>query len=416
MSEIKVAVIQDGARLHYAVPLAFQHAGMLNALYTDWYNRRTLFTKLSISLARLISASNADRMQQRRVDQFDNVPIYDYPLLFHGIYLARKPGRIRSAISQWSIKQIRSRERRLGPIADGKIDLVFAFSNLLDIADMQWIKNKGCLLIVDQPLASTREMSSQRIHDTHYWPGWEEALAASHDEGPQILHELQTSLWADHITCASDYVKKSLMNLEVNPKKISVVPYPLDATPFPFVDRSGRTGPVTVGIVGTVNLRKGAPVVLQIAKRFSTEKLRFVWVGIPTLSPQRTDELRKFVDLIGPVPRSQIPEWLGKFDIFLLASRSEGSAGALMEAMATGLPVVTTTNSGTVARDGIEGYIRGIDDIDGLATAIEKLSLDAELRLSMGRAARQRVLNFNIEWYSRSLADLATQLFEKKIC
>src|SRR5271170_3679657 len=410
MTNIRVAVVQDGARLHYAVPLAFKRSGMLAALYTDWYNRQTLRTRLNIKMADLLSPSNALRMRQRRTDELDDIPIYDHSILFYGVYLARKRGRMRQMISSWSMNQIRRKERKYGPIAQGEIDLVFAFSNMMDMVDAKWVKSKGSLLVFDQPLATILEVAMQNTYAQHRWPGWGRSLSANNNDGPMLLREIEAVLMADHITCASEYVKKSLLNLKINPEKISVLPYPLDVTHFPFIDRSGRSGPITVGIIGTVNLRKGAPVIMEIAKKFPTAKVRIVWVGISTLPPERARELGSHVELTGPVSRSQIPQWLEKFDIFLLASRAEGSPSALMEAMASGLPVVTTTNSGTVARDGIEGYIREIDDIDGMAAAIEKLVSNTELRLTMGQAARQRVLNFNIEWYGQSLTDLATRL------
>jgi glycosyltransferase involved in cell wall biosynthesis len=413
MNNIRVAVIQDGARLHYAAPLAFKQAGMLAGIYTDWYNRQSWLTEVSIKIARRVSPHNAQRMQQRRSEELAGVPIYDHPILFHASCLRRKPGALRRMASDGAVRLIRRIDRRRGPIAPRQIDLVYGFSNCMNPSGARWIRHLGIPLVLDQPIATAVEMNTRLAQTLQRWPGWE--TTAPLDE--QQIHgdqEIQMLSIADHLTCASEYVKKSLLELKIDPDHISVIPYPLDATPFPFINRGGRSGPVTVGIIGTVSLRKGAPVVLEVAKKFPSDQVRFLWIGISTLAPERQREMRDHVNLTGPVLRSQIPEQLGKFDIFMLASRAEGSPSALMEAMASGLPVVTTTNSGTVARDGVEGYIREIDDIDGMAAAIEKLASDGELRLSMGRAARERILNFNIEWYSRSLADVAARVVKMR--
>jgi len=63
---------------------------------------------------------------------------------------------------------------------------------------------------------------------------------------------------------------------------------------------------------------------------------------------------RDVVQVVGPVPRAEVAGWLNRFDMLLFPTTCEGSAGSLMEAMAGGLPVVTSPNSGTVARDGVE--------------------------------------------------------------
>jgi glycosyltransferase involved in cell wall biosynthesis len=74
-----------------------------------------------------------------------------------------------------------------------------------------------------------------------------------------------------------------------------------------------------------------------------------------------------------------------------------------MEAMATGLPVITTPNSGTVVRDGIEGFIRPCADIIGLVECVDHLLKDPALRMHMGSAARKRAHAFNLDSYGLSL-------------
>jgi glycosyltransferase involved in cell wall biosynthesis len=81
------------------------------------------------------------------------------------------------------------------------------------------------------------------------------------------------------------------------------------------------------------------------------------------------------------------------FDLFLLSSRREGICNSLLEAMAMGLPVVTTDAGGTreLVLDGQTGYILSREDAHGLARAIIKLINDPSLRQRMGRASLERV-------------------------
>jgi glycosyltransferase involved in cell wall biosynthesis len=95
--------------------------------------------------------------------------------------------------------------------------------------------------------------------------------------------------------------------------------------------------------------------------------------------------------------------WLEKFDVFFFPSTCEGSAGAVMEAMGAELPVLTTHNSGTRVRDGVEGFIRSCNDIDGFEQALRRLEEDRDLLLRMGRAARARIMAYDLNAYQNEL-------------
>ena len=178
-----------------------------------------------------------------------------------------------------------------------------------------------------------------------------------------------------------------------------------------MVDRSGREGPVTVGFVGRVSVLKGAPYFFEVARRFEKDaNVRFIMVGKVGLDSAIASAHRGRVELVGPVPRTEVEQWLDSFDIFLFPSTFEGSAGAVIEAMASGLPVVASFNSGTYAREGQEGFLREYDDVDGLAECVARLVDDAELRLRMGRAARARVEGFDVNWYAQRIGSLFAKL------
>lgn len=77
---------------------------------------------------------------------------------------------------------------------------------------------------------------------------------------------------------------------------------------------------------------------------------------------------------------------------FVIPSRQEGLSNALLEAMASGLPSVVSDIPGNTAavRNGVEGLVVPVDDVEALAAAILKLHRSPELRAEMGRAARER--------------------------
>ncbi len=102
--------------------------------------------------------------------------------------------------------------------------------------------------------------------------------------------------------------------------------------------------------------------------------------------------LQDSVSLVGAVSASEVLDRMQAADMFVLSSLGEGISNAVLEAMATGLPIVTTAAGGMAEAvgDGREGVVVPVRDSKALADAIERLALDSELRARMGAAARTR--------------------------
>jgi glycosyltransferase involved in cell wall biosynthesis len=100
------------------------------------------------------------------------------------------------------------------------------------------------------------------------------------------------------------------------------------------------------------------------------------------------------VRLHGHLPEPDVAALLRRADAFFQASLSEGMPTALLEAMASGLPVVATDAGGTreVLADGVEGFLVPPRDPRAAAEALLRLWGDSELRAAMGRAGRARVV------------------------
>ena len=101
--------------------------------------------------------------------------------------------------------------------------------------------------------------------------------------------------------------------------------------------------------------------------------------------------------------RRDIPHLMGKASVFVFPSLDEGSALVTYEAMAAGLPVVTTPNSGSLVRDSLDGYIVPIRDAQSLAERIEFYYKYPQRALEMGRNGRERIAAFSWERYGEEL-------------
>ncbi len=106
------------------------------------------------------------------------------------------------------------------------------------------------------------------------------------------------------------------------------------------------------------------------------------------------------VRFLGAIPRHEMVDWYRRADIFCLPSIYEGFPLAILEAMAAGLPIVTTTASGMPEAivDGESGILVGLEDVGALGQALGRLLADDDRRHRMGEAARRRVKDhFTIE-------------------
>jgi glycosyltransferase involved in cell wall biosynthesis len=107
------------------------------------------------------------------------------------------------------------------------------------------------------------------------------------------------------------------------------------------------------------------------------------------------------VFFLGWQSREQLIESYKQSNVFLFPSRHEGMPNALLEAMASGLPVIATCIAGNeeLVVEGETGYLVPAEDIELLQAALKKILSDSTTRQQMGIAARQRVEE-NYNWES----------------
>jgi glycosyltransferase involved in cell wall biosynthesis len=176
----------------------------------------------------------------------------------------------------------------------------------------------------------------------------------------------------------------------------------------------------TVLFVGHPYRRKGVDVLLRAFDRVRTAfpDWRLVVVGHDLARHCRDSGVSlERVDLRPPTNNARLAPLLGRCGIFVLPSRSEAMGRVLLEAAAAGKPRVGTAVDGipTVIRDGVDGLLVPKEDDAALAQALARLMGSAELRRSLGRAARERVRReFSGERHLEAFAALANAAIERR--
>ena len=262
-------------------------------------------------------------------------------------------------------------------------------------------RSVGALRLLDQTTAHmTRAAASYRAAGIRY-------------EVPERLFEVARAETraADAIVTPSQYALDSLVDIGVPADRVIVLPYGVDLQRFrPAEGRDARSGVVRALYVGGITQRKGVHFVVEAVRRLQDPRLRLDLVGREGGDTSWLPRGDDAIVLHAPRPHREIPPMYQQADFFVQMSLHESSAMTIFEALASGLPVITSPNSGSVVRDGIEGFVIPPGDVEALMDRMTRLTDDALLRARMGRAARERAESFGWEAYRARFGALVEDL------
>lgn len=236
---------------------------------------------------------------------------------------------------------------------------------------------------------------------------------------------------ADGAIALSEAIRRELLDAGVPDRKVLVVPNGVDVEKFHPATAEERANlnraldlPADKLVIGTVARlveRKGIDILLRaFAKILDRHAAQLIVIGDGPLGAELrglADDLKidRSVTWLGL--QDEPEKWLRAMDIFAFPSRLEGSPNAVLEAMATGLPIVATAIGGVVdlIQDGVTGILAPPDDPDKLASALERLIRDARLRSDVGSHARVRAIEeFSLEKTISRVTDLYSHIVEHR--
>jgi glycosyltransferase involved in cell wall biosynthesis len=399
---LRFAVIHLGPRLHYGVPAVLAQAGMLHSLYTDchaecggarWLNRlptRCLPKRLQRLMARRLPL----------VIGRERVRSWIYPNLqqewFNRAHVSRRK------LAQFCF------EKRVGGhwLAERAIRDDFGGASALYVHPcvstkaIREAKRRGMFVVLE----AISYPFNMRVQKAEY-----DRLGLKPTEGMDCIEENITffrkeAVLADMVLAASEYVKKGLVELGIEPERIALVPYGLDAG-F-FVEESkpvlGR-----ILFVGTIDPHKGVAYYARAARELKAAGFsgEFRTIGPFSAPDMPRDPAFEGLNYVGQVPRSEVKREFANADIFVFPTLSDGFGMVLLEALFAGLPIVCTPNCGDVVRDGFNGRVVPSHNATALAAAIREIVGNRELREHMSRNATARKTEFTLETYQKRLIE-----------
>lgn len=329
----------------------------------------------------------------------------------------------RNAVFQWLIPQHEI----------DSADVVIGFDTAAWIVGER-AKRAGKMFVLDQsvghPLARAKAVrdagGDERIWPQAFVPRLPEVVAGEARE-----HSL-----ADLVVVASLFSKRTLLENGVPEAKIRVLPYGVgdeflhagdarirgkgqraiaaggDLLPA-TIDSPHVTRPFKLLYAGYLTKRKGVGLLMEAWKGMGKgdrgegmAELRLVGGG------ERPQPLPRGVVCLGQTSRDVLLREMSEADVFVFPSLFEGFALVILEAMAAGLPVITTPNTAgpDLIEDGKDGLIVPSGDVGALRQAMESLLNDPEHVQAMGRAAHEKAKAYTWERYGERWKALLYEL------
>lgn len=254
--------------------------------------------------------------------------------------------------------------RRLGFGPQGPIDWVYAsvdhhvakhhLQNLAAVyayedgaaATFQAAKAQGILCLYDLPIAFYRTSREIQAVEAQRFPELAPALLAVQEPMWKIKRKEQEIQLADHIFVPSSFVQRSLFEVGVTSEKISVIPF---GAPIDYFHPCPKAGNLFRALfVGRVGPRKGVHYLLQAWQELQLPDAELLLVGINEFPEGWLVRYRDICRHIPSVPHASLNEYYSSANVLVLPSLVEGLALVQLEAMACGIPIITTPNTGVL--------------------------------------------------------------------
>lgn len=385
-------VCQIGAREHYAVARALHHQNRLVELLTDFWVPPGLRLGRLPALRRLSDRYHPE-LQSARV-RGSNIVMLGHELTSRFIGRNGWSGIMaRNTRFQAAVIPCLKNLHRNDPTPKTLFSYSYAGEELFRFA-----KKLGWQTVLGQIDPGPEEerivakahrdhpslMTRWRPAPAEYWNSWRREVAL-----------------ADTVVVNSTWSRDCLVREGVALEKLRVVPLAYGGTVLPpDLERRGsesqRRARLEVLFLGQITLRKGLAPLLEAMNSFTGDRVRLNLVG-PSDLAETAWAGRPNVRWLGPVPRSGTGELYRSADLFVLPTLSDGFALTQIEAMAHGLPVISTPNCGEVVRHGVDGLIVPTGDSRALAAAIRRFADDGEFLERASEAARERAKDYSLE-------------------
>jgi glycosyltransferase involved in cell wall biosynthesis len=383
-----VVVVHRGRRDAYQVAGALAEANRLECLVTDlyWPNGQVV-QKLPLNLQRLLLLRHSPLLDGKNVQQ----------TFFMGA-ISQLLDMLPNVPFSWRKRATRRADTALGNAA-GKLaartgSLLLSYS-YYGYQSFSVYGEAGILFQAHPHPASIQRILRQELTDhpecaSSLEKEWELCLPA--DDFKRLVDE---PAMASYILAASSFTRRTLIENGIAAQVIHVVPYGVDLECFLPAPQRESNGKLRLLFVGTITQRKGIKYLLEALRMQPPGQVELTVCGRVVDDLALFEEFAAQITIRPSVSLHELVDAYQQADLFVFPSVAEGFGQVLLEALACGLPILSTTNTAApdLIDDGVQGFIvepRRADQIAGrIQWALRHRTQLAEMRAAARTRAEQ---------------------------
>lgn len=263
-------------------------------------------------------------------------------------------------------------------------------------------RSLGRPLIVIRTIGHPDAMEAVSAELADRFPGWEPTFERRLGEvrrAEQIEHD-----GANLIVASSSFTRQTLVDHGVDAGKIRVIPHGVDLERFaPALPSRGR--PFRFVFVGSISSRKGVPLLMRAWQRLAPTQAELWLVGPVEHRVRRLLPDLPGLKILGEVPGATVPEVLRQCDVFVFPSYFEGFGLVILQAMACGLPVITTTATAgpdLITGPGVGGWVIPTGSEERLVEAMAHCLANPDDMHAVGQLGRSIAERYSWQAYGRN--------------
>lgn len=379
----ETVVVFGGARDHYQVALALLEAGWLSCLVSELY--LPAMPKVLRDFIALLDHAGRRRSRSNMALPGDRVHI-SWIAFIASLCNRAYPKPI---FVRWKDAAL---GRTCGRIAAQGGKPVLAYSYYASYA-FECLP-QGALRAIFQVHPHPMAVRSVLTEELQLCPFAKESLLHEHElnfPAKELARLSNEALLADVVLTPSSYAKTTLVHAGVREERIHVVPYGIDTQVFSRKKFDNRRGPLRLIFVGSLVQRKGLSYLMEAVRQLGRDQVELVLAGRGV----RDDRLlARFADvpfrMLWNAPRERLVTELQTADLFVFPSLVESFAHVILEAMAVGLPVLTTIHTAgpDLVENGRTGFVGPIRSPEFLTEKLRWFLANRDAVAEMGAACQ----------------------------
>jgi glycosyltransferase involved in cell wall biosynthesis len=266
--------------------------------------------------------------------------------------------------------------------------------------------------VYDLPIGYWRVAQQIYAEEREREPAWAVTMTGARDSEEKLARKDEELKLANRVVVASSFTKETLGAADFA-VDVQVIPY--GAPPSIPSNVEALSGPLRILFVGSLGQRKGLSYLLQAIELLGS-KVALTLLGRKAADGcQPLEEAVRKHRWIPSLPHPELLHVMQQHDVLVLPSLFEGFGLVILEAMAQGLPVITTAHTAgpDVISQGVDGFIVPIRSAEAIAARLDQLASTPNFLREMKHAAQDKAKLQRWENYRDSLIRMARDLVFK---